>query len=151
MMTAVRQGDGYVLPVLIGDVQIPPDLLHPHIHYLRADGNTPEQLALQLQAKVNQAKATGQQVREVGAVVQQALELRLPKVVPADFSKYEELQATLSILATSFRPPHLSFARTASSVPSTELTIEYLSASSIMATRSTRSIFTKAAAWVMTS
>ena len=72
MMTAVKRGDGYVLPVLIGDVQIPPDLLHPHIHYLRAKDHTPEQLALQLQAKVNQAKAAGQQAREVGTVVQQA-------------------------------------------------------------------------------
>jgi len=103
MMTAVKRGDGYVLPVLIGDVQIPPDLLHPHIHYLRAKDHTPEQLALQLQAKVNQAKAAGQQAREVGTVVQQALELRLPKVVPADFSKYEELQATFEYLGDQFQ------------------------------------------------
>ena len=55
MMTAVKQGDGYVLPILIGDVQVPLDLLHPHIHYLRARDFTPQQLAAELHAKVKQA------------------------------------------------------------------------------------------------
>ena len=27
MMTAVKQGDGYILPVLVGDVRVPADLL----------------------------------------------------------------------------------------------------------------------------
>src|SRR3954451_19649563 len=44
MMTAVSRGDAYILPVLIGDVQVPPELMHPHIHFLRAERYTPEQL-----------------------------------------------------------------------------------------------------------
>ena len=42
MMTAVKQGDGYILPVLMDDAEVPPDLLHPHIHYLRARDYTPQ-------------------------------------------------------------------------------------------------------------
>jgi hypothetical protein len=109
MMTAVKQGDGYVLPVLIGDVRVPPDLLHPHIHYLRAKDYSPKQLAAQLQAKVRQAEASGQDVRKITSVVQEAMELRLPKVVPADFSKYEELELVFAYLGEQFTAaaPHL--------------------------------------------
>jgi hypothetical protein len=103
MMTAVKLGDGYVLPVLIGNVKVPPDLLHAHIHYLRSNDYTPEQLAVQLQTRVGQAEASGQQTRTVGDVVQEALELRLPKVVPSDFSKYEELQASFEYLGNQFQ------------------------------------------------
>lgn len=102
MMTAVKQGDGYVLPVLMGDVRVPPDLLHPHIHYLRARDYTPELLAAQLHAKVRQAETSGQGARNITKVVQEAMELRLPKVVPADFSKYEELQASFQFLGDQF-------------------------------------------------
>jgi hypothetical protein len=103
MMTAVRQGDGYILPVLIGNLQVPPDLLHPHVHYLRAKDHTPEQLAAQLQARVRQAEASGQLARDISSVVQEAMELRLPKVVPANFSKYEELQAAFEYLGDQFQ------------------------------------------------
>jgi hypothetical protein len=102
MMTAVKLGDGYVLPVLMDDVQVPPDLLHPHIHYLRAKDYTPEELAGQLKARVQHAEASGQQVRNVGDVVQEAFELRLPRVVPSGFSKYEELQASFEYLGNQF-------------------------------------------------
>ncbi|MGH3220488.1 MAG: TIR domain-containing protein [Streptosporangiaceae bacterium] len=102
MMTAVKQGDGYVLPVLIGNVQVPPDLLHPHIHYLRAADFTPQQLAAQLQARVGHAEASGQETRNIASVVQEAMELRLPKVVPTDFSKYEELGVAFEYLGEQF-------------------------------------------------
>jgi TIR domain len=103
MMTAVKLGDGYVLPVLIDNVQVPPELLHPHIHYLRSKDYSPEELAQQLHAKAKQAEASGQQVRSVGDVVREAMELRLPRVVPADFSKYEELQAAFDYLGDQFQ------------------------------------------------
>jgi hypothetical protein len=103
MMTAVKQGDGYVLPVLVDDVQVPPDLLHPHIHYLRAKDFTPEQLAEQLHAKVKHAEAQGQEARDITSVVQEAMEVRLPKVVPTDFSKYEELQVVFDYLGEQLK------------------------------------------------
>lgn len=102
MMTAVKQGDGYILPVLMGDVRVPPDLLHPHIQYLRADNFTPEQLAERLQRRVHGAESQGQQPREVASVVKEALEVRLPKVMPANFSKYRELQVVFGYLAAQF-------------------------------------------------
>ncbi|MFJ8917623.1 TIR domain-containing protein [Amycolatopsis sp. NPDC102389] len=97
MMTAVSQGDGYVLPVLCGSVEVPADLLHPHIHYLKADDHTPEQLA----AAVVQRFGTGtpQAACDVGEVVQEALEFRMPKVVPQNFSTYRELDATYDYLS----------------------------------------------------
>jgi hypothetical protein len=103
MMTAVKQGDGYILPVLIGDVQVPSDLVHPHIHYLRAEDYTPNRLAEQLQAKVVRAKSSGQSARSIDDVVQKAMDVRLPRVVPAEFSKYQELQSVFDFLRDQFQ------------------------------------------------
>lgn len=102
MMTAVKQGDGYVLPVLMDDVRVPTDLLHPHIHYLRASEYTPEELANQLAQKVGSSRQTGTPPTELGPVVERALQLRLPKVVPDQWSKYEELDRVFDLLATRF-------------------------------------------------
>lgn len=102
MMTDVRQGDGYVLPVLLGNVEVPPDLLHPHVHYLRGDDYTPEELASQLQRRVGVADSRGQVPQEVSTVVKRALSVRLPKVVPQTFSKYREQQAVYDFLSERF-------------------------------------------------
>lgn len=103
MMTAVKQGDGYILPVLMDDTEIPPDLLHPHIHYLRATDYTPEALAEELQRKVRVAEASGQDLAEIGPVVEKALAVRLPRIVPSDWSKYEALDRVFDYLVTRFR------------------------------------------------
>jgi hypothetical protein len=103
MMTAVKQGDSYVLPVLVGDVQVPPDLLHPHVHYLRASDYTPGQLAEQLAQRVSRAEEVGQHPRNVSTVVEEAMQLRMPKVVPQDFSKYQELQACFDYFGDQFQ------------------------------------------------
>jgi TIR domain len=100
MMTAVKQGDGYILPVLMDDTEVPPDLLHPHIHYLRSRDFTPEQLAAELKKRVG---ASGQPPTEIGRVVEHALELRMPKIVPASWSKYEELDKVFEKLTADFR------------------------------------------------
>lgn len=52
MWTDVMRGGGYILPVVIGDVDIPPDRLPPHRHYLTAADYTPAQLAQQMLDKV---------------------------------------------------------------------------------------------------
>lgn len=103
MMTAVKQGDGYILPVLMDDAEIPPDLLHRHIHYLRATDYTPEALAEELQRKVRVAAASGQDLAEIGPVVEKALAVRLPRIVPSDWSKYEALDRVFDYLVTRFR------------------------------------------------
>jgi hypothetical protein len=102
MMTAVKQGDGYILPVIMGNPDIPPDLLHPHIGYLRAENYTPEQLAQELLQKVSDAKRAGQLPAGIGQVVEKALSVRLPRIVPANYSKYEELDRVFEYLTRRF-------------------------------------------------
>jgi TIR domain len=102
MMTAVKQGDGYVLPVLIGDVQVPADLLHPHIQYLRVEDYTPEQLSHQFKARVKGAAVSGYEARGIGDVVEEALGLRLPKAVPSDYTHPQALRAVLQYLGDQF-------------------------------------------------
>ncbi|MFF2392266.1 TIR domain-containing protein [Nocardia sp. NPDC058114] len=102
MMTAVRQGDGYILPVLMDDVEVPPELLHPQIHYLRSGDFSPEGLAEQLVQRVGVATSAGQEPRDVGEVVQEAMSYRMPRVIPPDFSKYELLDAAFEYLRYQF-------------------------------------------------
>jgi TIR domain len=103
MMTAVKQGDAYILPVLMDNTEIPPNLMHPHIHYLRARDYTPEQLAAQLAQRVGTAKRVGQEPADIGPVVEHALAVRLPKIVPTTWSKYEELDRVFDHIATRFQ------------------------------------------------
>jgi hypothetical protein len=72
MIVSVRRGDDYILPVLIGDVAVPPEMLHPHIGYLRAEDHTPSQLAAALRRKVSATRADGQRPRDIGAIVREA-------------------------------------------------------------------------------
>jgi hypothetical protein len=102
MMTAVKQGDDYVLPVLMDDVRVPADLLHPHTHYLRASDYSPEELARQLQQKVGRSREAGTPPAELGPVVEHALQLRLPRVARSDWSKYEELDRLFNYLTMQF-------------------------------------------------
>src|SRR5690348_8451860 len=101
MMTAVKKGDGYILPVLIGNVQVPPELLHPHIHYLRAEDYSPADLAREMQRRLL-GPGGAQPGRDIGEVVVEALDLPMPKVVPQGFSKYQELKVAFDYLAGQF-------------------------------------------------
>lgn len=98
MMTAVSKGDDYILPVLMDDVAVPAELLHPHIHYLSASDHTPEGLADQLAQRVAHAASHNQHPRPVGEVIDNAMTVRLPKITPPTWSKYEELDASFSHL-----------------------------------------------------
>lgn len=53
--TDISRGGGYILPVLIGGVRVPPHLLPPHIGYLTAEDHTPEALAARLRRKVDRS------------------------------------------------------------------------------------------------
>ncbi len=103
MMTAVKQGDGYILPVLMDNVDVPPDLLHPHIHYFRSEDYSPEELASELQEKVASAKASGQEPEDIGETIERALKVRMPKIVPADWSKVRERDQTFDYIAKRFK------------------------------------------------
>jgi len=150
MMTAVKQGDGYVLPVLIGDVELPAELMHPHIHYLRAEDYTTAQLAVQMQQRVGVRSAT-QSPRDIGAVVQEAGSLRLPKITRAPSA------STRSLASPSSTSPLVSMAlltgltNLALLAPSSVLSDSSRSESSGVVKRRTCSTSTAAAASAMTS
>ncbi|MFJ6673351.1 TIR domain-containing protein [Actinosynnema sp. NPDC091369] len=75
MLAAVRRGDDYVLPVLVGDVVVPEEVLHPHIAYLRAEDVTPDELAIHMKAKVDYSRAHGRSPRDFGTIVTDVLDL----------------------------------------------------------------------------
>jgi hypothetical protein len=102
MMTAVKLGDGYILPVLMDDVEVPAELLHPHIGYLRSRDYTPSQLAEQIQQRVGAASKAGQAPAELGTVVSEALAVRMPKITPDSWSKYTELDTIWDYLQRRF-------------------------------------------------
>jgi hypothetical protein len=52
-----RDGRTYLLPVVVGEVAIPPELLSPAIVWLRADDHTPAQLAEKTAQRVELAKS----------------------------------------------------------------------------------------------
>src|SRR5882724_468465 len=45
MLRSVEVGAEYILPVLMGEVRVPAELLHPYVGSLRAEEHTPRQLA----------------------------------------------------------------------------------------------------------
>jgi hypothetical protein len=72
MVVSVERGNDYILPVLVGDVEVPRELLHPHTGFLRAEDNTPSQLALQMKIKVDASKRRKRQTRDFGEIVEEA-------------------------------------------------------------------------------
>ncbi|MEV3915116.1 TIR domain-containing protein [Streptomyces canus] len=100
MWTDVERGGGYILPVVIGDVQIPEDRLPRHRHYLKAEDYSPAQLAQEMKRKVS---GETHPPKDVADVVAGAMTLRMPKVVPQNFSKYQELEVVLQYLGQQFQ------------------------------------------------
>lgn len=70
MLTAAGR-EGFILPVLVGDVEVPAEMLHPHIFYLRAQDHSPERLAQVLAIKVAETKDPASP-RDVGLIVRGA-------------------------------------------------------------------------------
>jgi hypothetical protein len=100
MLRAVKAGDEHVLPVLVGDVAVPADLLHPHVTYLR-DGT--EELIEALAARVEVAEAAGRDRAPVARIVGGAKEFTpVAAAVPATFSRYAEQDTALRYLGEQF-------------------------------------------------
>ncbi len=99
MMTAVERGDDYILPVIIGNPNIPANKLHRHTHYLQAKKYTPEQLAHELQQHL-QEKAVAE---DIAVVLNDAVTRKMPKVIPSSFSKYEEQDVVLNFMEEQFK------------------------------------------------
>jgi hypothetical protein len=103
LWTDLEQGGGYILPVLIGDVDVPPEKLHPQTGHLRAEAYTPEALAAVMAKKVGAGGDTDRpEPRPVDGIVGVTLGLRLPKVSPRDFSRYQERDVVRTYLGERF-------------------------------------------------
>jgi hypothetical protein len=72
MSAAVERGDDYILPVLVGAVRVPHEMLHPHVGYLRAEDHSPPVLADALLAKVTASKTRAAGTRDIGVIVRGA-------------------------------------------------------------------------------
>ncbi|MFI9006780.1 hypothetical protein ACIGNX_06045 [Actinosynnema sp. NPDC053489] len=106
-LRAVKAGDEHVLPVLLGDVAVPPGLLHPHVSYVRGSVQRPDQLTESLAGRIETAEAAGWQLAPIADVVTgvkgaDPVEEAPEPVVPATFSRYAEQDATLRYLGEQF-------------------------------------------------
>lgn len=81
----------YILPVRVGEVSIPAELLNPAVGYLQAEAYEPEELATQMADKLSL-------VREA-AVAQ----LRSPQITPKSFTTRATLESALSSVGSRFR------------------------------------------------
>lgn len=91
MRRALEQIDEpYILPVLVGDVEVPADLLGPEIGYLKLEDYTPDGLAVVI------AEQLGKKPAAVGSV-------RLPRLPVTGFDQAETLQAALARVGDGFR------------------------------------------------
>jgi len=100
MLRAVKDGDEHVLPVLIG--QVPAELLHPHVNYLRTADQPPDELAEALSNRIEAAEAAGLRPAPASEVVTRAREATPAPAVPAGFSRYAEQEAAMRYLGAQF-------------------------------------------------
>jgi hypothetical protein len=95
--------DSYLLPIIIGSVQVPSELLNPAIAYLRLEDHTPGQLAQIIAARVGAARERHQEPREVMGVVDDTFGVRLPRLPPTAFSPLETLENALARVGALFQ------------------------------------------------
>lgn len=106
--TALRRAieisaDSYLLPVIVGSVEVPAELLSPAIGYLRLEDYPVDQLARTIADRIGAARARHQEPREVTGVVDEAFGVRLPRLPPTDFIPYEILDSALTRVGVLFR------------------------------------------------
>ncbi|GAB3967039.1 TIR domain-containing protein [Plantactinospora veratri] len=93
--------DSYILPIVVGSVQVPDDLLSPAIGFLRLEDYSADQLAQIMGERVGVAQQRHQEPREVMGVVDEAFGVRVP---PA-FSGTSTVSATGPALAAASPTP----------------------------------------------
>ena len=102
MLRAVKAGNEHVLPVLVGDVAVPAELVHPHVTYLRATEHQPDRLIRALTSRIEAAEAAGWERAPVAKVVTGAREVTPAAAVPVTFSRYIEQDAAIRYLGEQF-------------------------------------------------
>jgi hypothetical protein len=102
---AVQSGnDPYVLPITVGDVEIPEKLLRSSISYLRSEDYSVEQLARIAAKRVSGSGGSTPAPTPIAPV-------RLPRVAPTAFSQFGTLESGLVRLGERFRQAESSLAR----------------------------------------
>jgi hypothetical protein len=104
MLHAIEIGiDSYILPVVVGSVEVPAELLSPAVGFLRLEDYSVEEFAEIIADRVGAARDRHQEPREVSAVVAEAFQVRLPRLPPVDFSAYEALEIALARVGELFQ------------------------------------------------
>jgi|GEM_PF-1331896 len=99
---SLQKGDDpYILPVKIGRSDIPIDKLHPTTHYLRADDYTPAELAQEMYKKVS--KSSSPKPKDVQEIIDDAIDLPMPQIIPRNYSKFEAAEDLLEYIADQFQ------------------------------------------------
>lgn len=98
-----RGNDDYFLPVMMGPVQVPANLLSPAIGFLRAEDHSAENLAEIIVRRARNAQQQRQEPRDVTEVVEEALQVRLPRIAPTSFSPCDTLETTLMRVGERFK------------------------------------------------
>jgi hypothetical protein len=103
VLHAVKAGDEHVLPVLVGDVAVPADLLHPHVVYLRGAEHRWDQFVEALAGRIEAAETAAVDRAPVADVVARAKgTMPAEAAVPMDFSRYAEQDAVMRYLGEQF-------------------------------------------------
>ncbi|MFG2340888.1 TIR domain-containing protein [Streptomyces yangpuensis] len=102
LVPAIENADDYILPVTIGEVAIPPELLSPAIGFLRSEDYTPDQLAHAFERRLEGSRAT-RRTGTASPAGSTARSLRVPMTTPGSFSRYRELELSFRYLTEQFK------------------------------------------------
>ena len=83
-------GGNYILPIMVGDVQVPSRLLSPSIGYLMLENYTTDELAAII-------------AKKVGVTAAEKKPLRMPRIPTVDFSPRKELEAARTRIGALFQ------------------------------------------------
>ncbi|MEE1830908.1 toll/interleukin-1 receptor domain-containing protein [Streptomyces sp. SP17KL33] len=102
LVPAIENPEDYILPVTIGDVVIPPELLSPAVGFLRSEDFTPDQLAHAFERRIRGSRGIRRTdaPSPAGTVTHP---LRMPVTTPGNFSKYAELELSFRYLTEQFK------------------------------------------------
>ncbi|MGH7203254.1 MAG: TIR domain-containing protein [Candidatus Levyibacteriota bacterium] len=89
----------YILPIKIDNSDVSVEYLHRDVQYLKKEDYTPKQLAYALKKIVDE---TNTPAKDIEQLLEDALDLPLPKVIPRTYSKYEEAELLISYIAEKF-------------------------------------------------
>ncbi|GLZ29153.1 hypothetical protein Lesp02_13430 [Lentzea sp. NBRC 105346] len=97
-----RPDDPYLLPILVGDVEVPEELISSAVAYLEAGGYTVEELAEITADRVRGATRVDGGVENAQPASVGLPQVRLPKIAPLGFSPYRTLEVTLTRVGARF-------------------------------------------------